>query len=80
MDGVLLEVCWRMRRRSGCVFKCGIYVTTPNLLKVVVVEDQGRDGPIVFSQEVQDIEVARKLAESSRLIVLAKETFNQLLH
>ncbi len=75
---MLLEVCWRMRGRSDCIFTCRIYETMPNLLEVVVIGDGGRD--VVFSHAVQDIEVARKLAESWRQLVLAKGTFNELLH
>ena len=80
MDGLLLEVCWRMRGRSGCIFKCGIYVTMPNLVAVVVIGDDGRDVSLVFSHAVQDIEAARQLAESARQLVLAKGTFNELLN
>ena len=80
MEGVLLEVCWRMRGRSGYVFKCGIYVAMPYLVQAVVIVDDGRDLSLVSSHTVQDIEVARKLAESARQIVLAKGTFHELLH
>ena len=80
MDGVLLEVCWRMRGRSGCIFTCRIFVTAPNLLEVAVTRGDGRDVSIVFSQIVKDIEVARKLAECWRQTVLARGTFNELLN
>ena len=77
---MLLEVCWRMRGRSGCVFKCGIYVTMPNLLEIAVIRCDGRDVSLVFSQPVKDIDVARKLAECWRQTVLARGTFNELLN
>ena len=80
MDGVLLEVCWRMRGRSDYVFSCGIYRTMRDLLEVAVTRGNGRGVSIVFSQTVEDIGVARTLAEGWRQTLLARGTFNELLN
>ena len=80
MDRELLEACWRVQGGSDSVFRCGIFLTMPNLLQVAVIRGDGREASLVFSHTVNDIDVARKLAECCRHMVLAKATFNELLH
>ena len=80
MDRELLEFCWRVQGRNDGIFRCGIFLTMPNLLHVTVIQGDGRDVSLVFSHTVNDIKVARNLAECCRHMVLAKATFNEVLH
>ena len=62
-----LEMCWRLRSRSGSLIECGIYMSG---VWIDVRFNLGED--IVYSQVVPTIESGRQVAERWRVAILAK--------
>ena len=79
MDGTLLETCWRVRGRSGCIFSCSLYRIELGTLELRIEHHEQEVRTIVLSQAVAQISSARDLAALWRETVL-KGHFVELLH